>query len=57
MGNKFSPGEKALERSTLISLASASWMTIVVKAHNGNVVMKVRENCFTGVWKDSPLCV
>ena len=26
----------------------------VVKAHDGNVV---RENCFTGVWKDSPLCV
>ena len=30
---------------------------LVVKAHNGNVVMKVRENCFTGEWKDSPLRV
>jgi len=30
---------------------------LVVKAHNGNVVMKVRKNCFTGEWKDSPLPV
>ena len=30
---------------------------LVVKAHNGDVVMKVRKNCFTGVWKDSPLRV
>ena len=28
---------------------------LVVKAHDGLVVMKVRENCFSGSWKDSPL--
>ena len=28
---------------------------LVVKAHDGRVVMKVRENCFSGTWKDSPL--
>ena len=28
---------------------------LVVKAHDGSVVMKVRENCFSGSWKDSPL--
>ena len=28
---------------------------LVVKAHDGTVVMKVRENCFGGIWKDSPL--
>ena len=26
----------------------------VVKAHDGTVVMKVREHCFSGSWKDSP---
>ncbi len=30
---------------------------LVVKVHNGNVVMKMRENCFAGEWKDSPLRV
>ena len=30
---------------------------LVVKAHSGNVVMKVRENCFASEWKDSPLRV
>ena len=30
---------------------------LVVRAHNGNVVMKVRENCYVGEWKDSPLHV
>jgi hypothetical protein len=28
---------------------------LVVKAHDGTVVMKVREHCFSGSWKDSPL--
>ena len=28
---------------------------LVVKAHDGKVVMKVRELCFAGQWKDSPL--
>ena len=28
---------------------------LVVKAHDGTVVMKVRENCYSESWKDSPL--
>ena len=28
---------------------------LIVKAHTGQVVMKVREQCFGGQWKDSPL--
>ena len=30
---------------------------LVVKAHDGNTVMKVREKCFTGAWKNSPMHV
>ena len=30
---------------------------MVVKTHDDTVVMKVRENCFGGSWKDSPLHV
>ena len=30
---------------------------LVVKAHDGTVVMKVHENCFGGSWKDSPFCI
>ena len=30
---------------------------IIVKAHDGQVVMKVRERCFTGYWRASPLRV
>ena len=30
---------------------------LIVKAHDGQVVMKVRERCFTGVWRASPLRV
>lgn len=30
---------------------------LVVKAHNGEVVMKVCQQCFTGEWKKSPLKV
>ena len=30
---------------------------LVVKAHDGKVVMKVRDKCYTGAWKDSPLHV
>ena len=30
---------------------------LVVKAHDMKVVMKVREQCFAGQWKDSPLHV
>ena len=28
---------------------------LVVRAHDGRVVMKVRENIYTGTWSDSPL--
>ena len=30
---------------------------LVVKTNDGEVVMKVREHCFAGVWKNSPLKV
>ena len=30
---------------------------LVVKTHDGQVVMKVRENCYNGDWKESPLHV
>ena len=30
---------------------------LIVKAHDGQVVMKVRDRCFTGVWRASPLRV
>ena len=30
---------------------------LIVRAHNGQVVMKVREKCFTGEWRASPLKV
>ena len=30
---------------------------LIVKAHDGQVVMKVRERCFTGNWRTSPLRV
>ena len=30
---------------------------LIVKSHGGGVVMKVRENCFSGSWSDSPLHV
>ena len=30
---------------------------LVVKAHDGTVVMKVREKCFDGIWKESPLVI
>ncbi len=49
--SKFSPGETVLETST------QTFPVCVVKAHNGNVVMKVHENCFAGEWKDSSLRV
>ena len=29
---------------------------LVVKAHDGMVVLKVNENCFGRSWKDSPIC-
>ena len=49
--SNFSPGETVLETST------QTFPVCVVKAHNGNVVMKVHENCFAGEWKDSSLRV
>ena len=30
---------------------------LVVKTHDGRVVMKVRENCYSGAWNESPLHV
>ena len=30
---------------------------LFVRSHAGSVVMKVREQCYTGSWTDSPLCV
>lgn len=30
---------------------------LIVRQHNGEVVMKVRQHCFTGAWKESPLHV
>ena len=30
---------------------------LIVKGYDGHVVMKVREKCFTGDWRESPLCL